>query len=193
MHHFVLISHFFSNSFFLTILTVFSLQFVQHILHVCACVNSLIISMCQAVLASPAGRATLGVLAFYVITLLLTSLSCHLQLNYSHHLAVSHLPILFLSLSFHVSFSNPPRLFKIFTTDLTHFHCFFTLHYNYFMQLFSFIRIYERWVKNTLLCYIDDNIDWQSLLFLWVPFVWFALNAKGFFLTSSTTERNPSW
>lgn len=54
--------------------------------------------MCQAVLASPAGRATLGVLAFFVITLLLTSLSCHLQLNYSHHLALSQSSILSLAL-----------------------------------------------------------------------------------------------
>lgn len=80
-----------------------SFQCLQHLLRACARMSSLIISMCQAVLASPAGRPTLGVLAFSMISLLLTSLSCHLQLNYTHHLALSQSSILslfFLCLSF---------------------------------------------------------------------------------------------
>lgn len=154
MHHCVLISQFFSNSFFLSILTVFSFQFVQHILHACACVNSLIISMCQAVLASPAGRATLGVLAFYVITLLLTSLSCHLQLNYSHHLAVSHLPILLHSLCLFMSLSQivHPFFFFNFHYRFGSFSLFLlsgtTLHLCSCFNLFLFN---ERWIK-TLCC-----------------------------------------
>lgn len=138
----------------------FPFQFAQHILHACACVNSLIISMCQAVLAGPAGRATLGVLAFYVITLLLTSLSCHLQLNYSHHLAVSHLPILLRSLCLFMSLSQivPPFPFFFFN-----FHYRFDSFSSFFLFLFlrgtilqlcscfNLFLLNERWVK-TLCC-----------------------------------------
>lgn len=89
--------------------------FLPHLLHARARVNSLIISMCQALLAARAGRATLGVLAFFLITFFFTSLSYHLRLNYSHHLALSppfcHSLSSPPSLSLSLTFSSPCSLF----------------------------------------------------------------------------------
>lgn len=49
--------------------------------------------------AGRAGTASRGVLAFSVIALWLTSLGCHLQLNYPHHLALTQSSPLSLRLS----------------------------------------------------------------------------------------------
>lgn len=52
-----------------------------------------------SVVAGPAGTASPGVLAFSVIAPRLTSLSCHLRLNYPPHLALTQSSLLSLCLS----------------------------------------------------------------------------------------------